>query len=391
LTDREKLTTTAVGPWGLKLEAINDSLTIIPSHTCADSTAVAKYELKPCSRERSEILILRHGDVIQFPKHETSLTCKWNASEVQVDSSAVEPRAAERHASTGIYQDLEEEIEDKVQSSAEAPIATPIPRLSNQRSVIVQETPMAARTVVAAESSTEIESSSEESGAPAGSVSSAGVSKSVGEVMDIEIYSTAHTRESQCRETNTPEKTDRVQDFSRNAKAQPPIATRTPATSEIAGKKVLQPTKNSPRVKIPQGLLQKRNSSGKYKIEPEIQADSGRVRKRTKMHTEGHIDTQDSQMSTIDVFEPLRPKNVTAAKGIKRKLEVFEEPAETPTRSQRNSQRLSIATASNYQGPLPRVAVSNSGITKDTQAVKFLRKHGGVFIDSIKDQFNILW
>lgn len=96
-------------------------------------------------------------------------------------------------------------------------------------------------------------------------------------------------------------------------------------------------------------------------------------------------------MSTIDADDPSQIKTLVVAKLKKRKSESFEPPADTTLRSQRNSQRSNTAAADSYHGPSPRVAVSNSGITRDTQAAKFLRKHGGVLIDSIKEQFNILW
>lgn len=64
----------------------------------------------------------------------------------------------------------------------------------------------------------------------------------------------------------------------------------------------------------------------------------------------------------------------------------------TPTKSSRSSQRSATATTvAAYEGPSPRVAISNSSIKEDSPMVRFLRKQGGVLINNVEDNCNVLW
>ncbi|KAF2851726.1 hypothetical protein T440DRAFT_422351 [Plenodomus tracheiphilus IPT5] len=349
-----------VGPWGVKLEAVREPLIIVPSHPHAPIIAVSArdpqpihYELQPSSEQRSEIIILRHSDVIRFSRQVPSLTCKWIAAEVQVDSSAADAGAADPSFQNDNAARTESETEDENldQATQDAmaslpPKATPVPRLSNQRSIVVQETPTADRVVGTMEASNGLETNEDDS-ASAGDAASSGVTDSA--EVDAEMYSTAHTKTS------------------------PP------------------PTTSSPRVEIPHRSSRKRGSPAADNIDLESGKGSGsRSTKRTKRDTEDQNDTQDSRISNISIDSP--KNTVIVANGKKRKSEIFEAPVETLPRSQRSSQRSNTAIPNSalYDGPVPCVAVSNSSITKASQSVKFLKKHGGSFIESVDEAFNVL-
>ncbi|KAH9866153.1 hypothetical protein J1614_008717 [Plenodomus biglobosus] len=381
----------AVGPWGLKLEAVLEPLTIIPGHAHADlitSTAggsdAVKYKLSPRSAELSEILILRHGDVICFARSAHSLICKWIASEVQVNSSAAETRAIELPTSNVNDETFEEDTEDEdldeateVAIATYRPKATPVPRLSNQISVVVQETPIADRIVGTMEFTSAHETNKYDPASTNDAVSS-GVADSAED--EAETYTTAHTKDLPLVTMNDVD-----------ASVHAPIARSASAPAESADEKAPQ---RSPRVEIPQRASRKRDSPTTNDEDHDDDKRSIiRSNKRTKRDVDDQNDTQDSRMSNIDVDETKKSKTVVVAKGKKRKSEVSETRAESPPRSQRSSQRsnATVANGTPYEGPAPRVAVSNSSITKTSQAVKFLKKHGGSLIESTEEPFNILW
>jgi hypothetical protein len=95
--------------------------------------------------------------MISSSKTTASLTCKWEpASEVQVNSSATGiSNKVLANGANGAPETPEEETEDEqdldqplttvkaTQSKSQQPRATP--QLSNQRSIVIQETPTAAR------------------------------------------------------------------------------------------------------------------------------------------------------------------------------------------------------------------------------------------------------
>ncbi|KAI8943115.1 hypothetical protein NX059_001146 [Plenodomus lindquistii] len=384
-----------VGPWGLKLEAVCETLTIIPDHSHAEmgtlaceSTDVAKYELSPRSEERSEILILRHDDVIRFPKSASSVVCKWTASEVQVNSSAAEMKVTTEPTSIGNAASPEEETDDEglneateIATVAHQPKATPTPHLSHQRSVIVQETPTADRVVGVTEFSKTMATKQDET-ISLGHADSSAVADSVEDEEDADTYSTAHTRTAQSGDAQSVTIIGQLENTT-----EPVLAIKSATDA------VLSPARTSPRVRIPQRLSRKRRSPTPNDNDLERgQADEVQSNKRTKRDAEDQDDTQDSRMSAIDVHVPKEPRPVVVAKGRKRKSEIDQAPVEAPSRSQRSSQRSTTAVADSrsYGGPIPQVAVSKSSIGKANHAVKFLKKQGGSFVESAEEPFNVL-
>jgi hypothetical protein len=337
------LTLVVVGPFGVKLEAVTDPVFILPGQVHRSAPSIARFELQPQSSGRSEAIFLRHGDVLSFPRSASHLTCQWTDSEVQVNSSA----AADITNIVGTSADeTEDEEEDPKEPTINAllvnrkrsqPRATP--QLSNQRSTtIVQETPTAAR----------VENIPESHGA---NVRLPDFTSNVDEQVNDSPTSPRDLKPEQERETlSTP--TSEPQDKGQSMMA-------------------LNARTSSPRVQIPPRSTKKRRlpladeaEASKFSIE----ALAG-PSKRAKT---SDSDTEDSRLSNAEVTKP---------------------QVSVPPRSQRNSQRSASTstTTEDYHGPTPRIACSNSTITKASQAVKFLKKQGGAYVENLTDEFNVLW
>jgi hypothetical protein len=352
-----------------------------------------KYELQPRSGEHSEIILLRHGDVIGTSKATNSLTCKWEQSpEVQVNSSAAETGTKKvTRGANGVIENPEEETEDEdldnttttvkaTQSKSQQPRATP--QLSNQRSIVIQETPTAARVSGATEYLGKPETENEQP-EPLESTPTPETIAQLG----VESFSTARTGESR-NATGTKISDNELQaqshpsDDDVSSLLQRPILASDKATNAAPQNGI------HPRVVI----SRKRTSPAMHESESENESVR-RSGKRARKIVPSDNDTQDSRMSNIVV--DTSPAPVTAKKSRKRKsavTELEELDEKTPSRSQRSSQRsVSVPDAGAYSGDTPRVATSNSSITDKSQAVKFLKKQGGCLVDSIKEPFNILW
>lgn len=338
----------------------------------------ASYELQPLANDRSEAIFLRHGDVVSAHDARGSITCKWSESEpeVQVNSSAV---AATNGVDVmdGVADTPEDETEDEdldnldkaitaveaTQSKSE-PEATP--QLSNQRSVVVQETPTAARTNRVSDHTMSIDI-----GQPAFGISALTPEPEP----EPEPYSTACAR---------PSLTAGVQDDDTEAGA-PALADALKGGAEP----MLKDTRCHPKVMV----TKKRPSPPRDDQESDVKPPS-RTRKRVKT-APSENDTQDRRLSTIAVELNTSPAPEVTTKGRKRKSMVANvedvDQQETPTRSQRSQRSTSGATSEPYQGDTPCVAVSNSAIKETGQAAKFLRKQGGTLVESVKGSFNVLW
>lgn len=386
------LTIVAVGPYGAKLEAINHFLSIQAGYASQPSAAndprTTRYELQPRTDEHSEIILLRHGDVISSSMSTTNLTCVWNESEVQVNSSAAEAGIVALNGVEGVVETPEEETEDEdldktitavkaTQSKSQQPQATP--QLSNQRSVIIQETPTAARVNGVTDYSVPIDFNQPE---PVGDTPTPEPTIQA----EAEPYCTARTGQSQNGTKTVAIEATETKGFHDQSVAAV-VETSEPAEDGLSDD---TPQKSH----HPKVLISRKRPS------PAIdEADSdaelvGRSNKRAKKYAPSDNDTQDSRLSNI-VVDTSPAAVPTAKKGRKRKSEITEldEVMEaTPSRSQKSSQRSnSAATTEPYQGNTPRVATSNSTLSEKSQAVKFLKKQGGSLIDSMKEPFNVLW
>jgi hypothetical protein len=335
-----------VGLFGVKLEAITDTVTILPGQSHTSSSSTANFQLQRQSDGRSEAIFLRHGDVLGFPTTETNLICQWTDSEVQVNSSATANLNGVTETSEGDTEDenLKEPTIDAVPLDHKEPQPQPqaTPHLSHQQSVtIVQETPTTGRI--------EHISESRESNVNPPEFSS-NVDKPAEDTptffkeleaepkleQEAEAFSTARTGESQ----------DRVQ-------------SSLPWNVRVS----------SPRVQIPARLSKKRTLPTSEEEAPE--SDNEALNGPSKRARTSDSDTEDSRLSTVDVAKAELPTN--------------------PLRAQRGSQRSVSITTEDYNGPTPRVACSNSTVTKTSQAVKLLKKQGGAYVENLTDEFNVLW
>lgn len=356
----------------------------------------AAYKLQPCTGQISEIILLRHGDVIRFPKFAASVTCEWTASEVQVSSSAAEAttvKTADTNRATEILDDEAEDESENLENTALAvaatqkksqqPDATPVPQLSNQRSVIVQETPTAPRFTGPTEfvdvpqgdgENVELEGNTPSSR----SVNAVEVDLETG----AEAFSTAHTGESQDKESG----------FASEAREQTQDASASVLIDRSTHDKTPENNNGDPQIKIPRRASRKRNTIATDGYESDSNIDAvERSSKRAKQTRTSSNDAQDSCLSNIDVDTSKEMKGALIVKGKKRKGEVSEAAKATPSRSQRSSQRSNTMLPDTYEGPAPRVALSSSSITKTGQGVKFLKKQGGALVESISEPFNVLW
>ena len=338
---------------------------IIPSATYAgtDGPPTGKYELKPSVGGHTESIFLRHGDVLNFPLLRSSLTCKWTDSEVQVKSSAGDlvqmaggpdakriPRTPEEDTED---EDLDNHaiVKSKQRQNNTHPRATP--QLPEQRSLVIQETPTAARV----------------NGASA--------------YPDTNPPEFTHQAAEPVKQ-KTPSLQDRSSAQDSIVPKVPSASPRTDRpTAEVGDQTTETPSHHkkrniSPTVKIPPRTSRKRGTPAVDEdTESEREALVG-PKKRAKTSDD---DTQDSLLSNVDVA-PSKKSVKKAAAGTKDK---------TPTRSQRSSQRSTTATAEAYDGSAPRIACSNSTILKTHQAVKFLKKQGGGYVEKLDHDFDVLW
>ncbi|KAF2029196.1 hypothetical protein EK21DRAFT_68116 [Setomelanomma holmii] len=364
-TELAQITT---GPSGARLRAIDRVLRVLPGH---QDVRTDHYELLPRASDLSEVFLLRPGDVISFANAKETVSCIWTESKVQVNSSATEESkvvdvfdgiAETTPEEETEHEDLDNTVtavaatQSKSQSisgsKSQRPRATP--QLSNQRSVVVQETPTVAR---------------------------------VNGVIDhiaAEPYSTARTGQSQnAIHTENPAieglELEITHDSDTNHAV--PAGLSDSVMGEAPDDETL---KKHPKVLI----SRKRPSPGLDEHELRGPSINGKRAKKNVARSED--DTQDSRMSNIIVnTSPVAP----SVKGRRLKSavpEIEEVNDSTPSRSQRSSQR-STATTNLYEGPTPRVATSSSALTDKSLAVKFLKKQGGAFVESTKEEFNVLW
>jgi hypothetical protein len=296
-----------------------------------------------------------------------SIICTWSESEVQVNSSAADASTKDADMDA-VAETPEEETEDEeqdldntvtaveaTQSNKSQPHATP--QLSAQRSIVVQETPTIARTNGIADQS-----------------ASAPITPEVTEP-EVEPYSTARTRHS---EDDLQEEEDTVSAL---------VDVSADAVDDTSDE---VPPPQSPK-KHPKVVVSKKRPSPAMD-EEEVDSMPSRIRKRAKktIPSENDTDTQDSRLSTIAVITS--PAAVPSAKAKRTSAIKEAEQEQTPSRSQRSSQRSTTApSAEPYDSDTPRVATSNSSISDKSHAVKFLKKQGGALVESVKEAFNVLW
>ena len=376
------------GPFGVKLEAVTEKLAIAPGRAHATSSPTARFELQPRNDNHSEAIFLRHGDTIHFSSLKSSFACQWTDSEVQVNSSAA-PDARAIAATPGDETGDETEDEDlnepatavSAQNKESHPRATP--QLLHQQSLVVQETPMAARVNSASNSMTvniDPPKFTDNMADPVDKTPNPS-QKPVTESDPVtESFATARSGESQTKSAAAPKGLQNADiPPSADASMMGTVASKrgTPLRTRI---------KSSPQVQIPPRSTRKRSTSAVDEVsQPEDEARAG-PNKRTK--TSNDDDIHDSQASSIVVKSQGSTKNRK-----ERMTDVAETDSEEEdfTRSPRSSGQSTPVITEAYDGPPPRVASSNSTITKNSQAVKLLKKQGGAYVEKLTENFDVLW
>ncbi|XPT01844.1 hypothetical protein M3J09_010970 [Ascochyta lentis] len=371
--DDSKLGRITLEPGGAKLQAVN-TLHILPGHLqphlhslVATDPRDSKYQLEPISDGRSEIIILRHGDVISSPNATDTVACLCRAPEVQVNSSAAEYDDVEPSKSKdGVADTPEDETEDEAtpdDTITEVPVTQPVtqptksqpsatPRLPEQRSLLVQETPTTNRTLGV----NEYDPAPESEGRHAKPASPPRAAIAI-----AETFSTARTGQSP---RSTVQESFNVE----------------PSTDR-------KRSQGSPEVRVGGRQLKKRTSSTSSP-EPEPFAEGRSIKRSKKAVTNKDVEEEIAQNSPFDDNNADPFRKTYSTKGKKRALEL---PGTTPSKSARSSQRsATTTTAVAYEGEPPRVATSNSAIKEGSPTVKFLRKQGGTLVASVEDKCNVL-
>jgi hypothetical protein len=353
---------------GARLEAREGVLRILPGQALARSASstelelyTEEYELGPEKDGRVEIFILRHGDVIASPPALGNLTCTWDTSSLQVDSSAtINPSKPK----TDIPDTPEEDETDDEQESLEQPFtAVPVtqpksqptatPRLSHQLSVVVHETPTAVRTTAAPDFHEEGNNSGSSSN-PAPHVDTEDITSS-----------TALTGRSQHGKRVTDE-------------------IKAVDTSEFSPK---HKRKVSPEVKINADASKKRSQPGSDAGQLDTDTEQGQTNKRARRSISDDNTVGDSVQADTPVDMSNKKRSSRGRNQLREVADV------SPIRVTRNSSQQSTATtaAETYEGPPPHVAFSNSAIEKNSPTMRFLKRNKGTVTESIEKECNVLW
>lgn len=371
------LTLLVAGPFGVKLEAVNEKLTIIPGQSHVPSPSSAKFELQPRTDNHSEAIFLRHGDILNLSSLESSFICHWTDSEVQVDSSAV-PNARR------VAETPEDEIDDEDLTESKPDARTEkrhfrlraTPQLPQQQSFVVQETPTAARVnSVSTSLAADINPPdfTDHTSEPVKETRPSSREQELEPEPVLETFSTARTSESQ--NTSVLQSTEVPAIGSVTNKTRPSLRTV---------------DKSSPQVQIPPKSIRKRSTSALQESSKFEQEALTVGVKRTK--TNNDEEARDARLSSIDTTSQRTSKRGKKHLASTSRTEALDEAEEADLmRSPQSTQDSTYATTEVYDGHPPRVASSNSTITKSSQAVKLLKKQGGAYVEKLTDDFNILW
>ncbi|KAL1593389.1 hypothetical protein SLS60_010997 [Paraconiothyrium brasiliense] len=333
---------TAVQSYGAKLEAGYKDLEILPPaptrlhHKGSGTSPAEAFLLRAKSDDRVETTIVRHQDTIASPNTSGTLTLSWTPPQIQVQSS----EKKENMSASGEPARAEDETEDDDEdlnntailevSKSQAMRSTPY--MSASRSEIIQETPTIDRVRPSRTEPPKLGKALQDQSI-------------VNDLTKLEDPTDAETEENEEK----------------------------PGTSET----VLRKSSRHPKVEIPKSS--KRPSVG---LGEESNSPIAHIAKRRK------VDKNSTGSTT-----PVQTARKTATKSKKRESAI--KAASTPSRSQRSTQSSIAGSPVNvdgdYNGPKPRVALSNSTIQPNSSFVKFLRKSGGNIVDSVEGDCNILW
>ncbi|KAF2710008.1 hypothetical protein K504DRAFT_533022 [Pleomassaria siparia CBS 279.74] len=374
----EALARIEVGHWGVKLTALSHDVRVKPKFpkflTAHDPTS-EEYHLSVASDGRSESIFLREGDSVFLSKATTCVKLAWNPSQVQVDSSLPVPEIPESDQANLCEEETEDDDDGDLDRTPLAPKRSGSTPANSVPHSVVQETPTADRlssTLGYRKVSAQNTSPSDEkplqlpilscptdvaqNDTATGAFSTAS-SKPVKEDTGPEgIQETPPAAKETPLEPSADMVIDDVQDDDNEDSTPDSTAARelksilqsTAVSASRRSTKQPQRSTKSPKVQIPA-----KSSAKKRKSEADDESDGSRKRKKR---------------ATLDIQGT--PKG---------------------TRSSQGSVQADGDESGSYEGPKPRVAFSNSGITPTSAVMKFLKKQGGIPVESVKgESCNIL-
>lgn len=365
------LSSAVYGRSGAKLQAIQP-LHVLPGHDLSSSMAIdprsEAYQLGPASVDQTEIMLLRHGDIITSPSAKDSVACVTPASAVQVNSSATEQVHDETHVNAdgdeGIPEDETEDEATPKDTVTEVPVTQTItqpsksqpsatPNLPKDKSVVIHETPTTDR------------------------------------VVGLHEYEVANANEDHQMAPLLQETVPVTETFSTARTGNSPmhVAKRSSDTECVTERKWPH---GSPQVRVNERREKKRRSTSPSSgLEAELSTE-GRLVKRARKTTS--LDNDRSETHHASPLDGINADLTRTTYSTKRNKRSKVTPDATPTKSFRSSQRSGTATtAAAYEGDLPRVAFSNSAINEKSPSAKFLRKNGGTWLSAVDDKCNVLW
>lgn len=350
----------AVYSYGVKLEAGSENLVISPPSARTTRRVgngdppVEGILLQAKSGDRLETIILRHQDRISSASDPAGpLVLEWMPPQIQVQSSEKKTEAAEAGDET--EEDDDDDLDNTVVPISKSQTMRSTPHLSLSHSVVIQETPTINRSTDLGELIDNIEQDE--------LLSRTGLRRLNKEVSttNVMINSTAPKEQSIVHDVTMAEELDDEEK---------------PDSSDLVLQKPRQPN-----ARVYKSRATKRASPA---LE-EQSTPAARAPKRLKTSDGDAVPT------------PMQSARKTATK--KRQAP---KASASPPRSQRSQRSTPMSTADSvkgspihvegdYDGPKPRVALSNSTIQPTSAFVKFLKKHGGNIVDAVEGDCNILW
>ncbi|KAF1972575.1 hypothetical protein BU23DRAFT_599621 [Bimuria novae-zelandiae CBS 107.79] len=348
------LGTLVVHSYGAKLEAGSEDLRVVPAgstpaklHPNGDGDGPSEeLVLRAKTDQRVETMILRDQDRILSVNTPGSLTLIWTPPQVQVHSSEKKGQSevAELEAETEEDEDDEEDLDNTIVRGVSKSQTRSTPHLSDAHSEVIQETPTVNRIDATAFPTRK--------GHPE-------LSKETSTATAV-VYSTAPNQQSI------------VNDLSLSDGASEAEKSETPVTAPRRSRLT--------KVDIP-----KSNSAAK-RPSPEMEtpnSPSPRTSKRRK------VDNTEADATPAQPVRKTAPKNKKQP-AIKAEPTPSRSQSSTPTSSANSGKSAAAAVDSGYDGPKPRVALSNSSIQPNGPFSKFLKKHGGSIVEAVEGDCNIL-
>ncbi|KAL5392191.1 hypothetical protein DPSP01_000709 [Paraphaeosphaeria sporulosa] len=358
------LGTLAVKSYGAKLEAGHRDLKILPTgrarlHKNSSGNApIEGFVLQAKTHNRIETTVIRNEDKITSTNVAGFLTFIWTPPQIQVQSSEKKDTQAEIGEAVEAHDETEDDYDDLgntvVPRNGKSQVLRSTPHMSASRSEIIQETPTIDRV-------TDAVGLPSRPGQPE--------MKEDDSIVTAAVYFTAPQDNGVADGLTKVEEPNDVEMEDDGGKSE----ALAPAT---------ELRKSSRHLKV---QISKRPSPA---LEEGANSPSARTLKRRKIDQDADSDTKTT---------PVQTARKTATKGRRRESAIKADSIKahsTPPRSQHSTQSSIAGSPVNvdgdYEGPKPRVALSNSTIQPNGAIARFLKKSGGNLVDSVEGDCNVL-